>query len=322
MLIVTGATGLLGNTVLRQAQGRGIAATALLRPTSPQRPLEGLGGPVVRADLGADALEGLVAGARAVIHAGARVAIGRRDLAGYRADNVTPTARLAAACRAAGVRLLFVSSVDTLTWGSREAPGDETMLAPGPVESAYATSKREAEAAVLAEAERGLDAVIVHPGFLVGPWDWKPSSGRLILQVARAPVVPAPPGGNDFCHAGDVADAVIAAALEAPAGSRYVLGGEALTYLQAFRQIRQAAGRPQRVAEVPAWLVRAAGAAGDLAGLLAGRELDFNGTSAAIACLPHHCSSVRAMRELGYRPRPAAVAFAEAWAWYVRQGYA
>lgn len=322
MLIVTGATGLLGNTVLRQAQSRGIPATALVRPTSPARPLEGLAGPVIRANLGADALEGLLSGARAVIHAGARVAIGRRDLAGYRADNVTPTARLAAACRAVGARFVLISSVDTLTWGSREAPGDETMQAPGPVESTYSVSKREAEAAVRAEIARGLDAVTLHPGFLVGPWDWKPSSGRLLIKVARAPVAPAPPGGNDFCHAGDVADAVIAAALEAPAGSRYVLGGEALTYSQAFRQIRAAAGRPLRVVELPAWLVRAAGTVGDLAGLLAGGELDFNSTSAAIACLPHHCSSARAMRELGYRPRPAAVAFAEAWAWFVQQGYA
>lgn len=322
MLIVTGATGLLGNTVLRLAQGRGIAATALVRPTSPSRPLDDLAVPVIRADLAADSLEPLVAGARVVVHAGARVAIGRRDLDGYRADNVGPTARLAAACRAVGARLVFVSSVDTLAWGSRATPGDESMLAPGPVETAYSTSKREAEAAVAVEMARGLDAVIVHPGFLVGPWDWKPSSGRLILLAARGPVALAPPGGNDFCHAGDVADGIIAAAFAAPAGSRYVLGGEALSYAEAFRQLRRAAGRPPRVIEVPAWMVRAAGAAGDCAAALAGREFDVNGASAAIACLPHHCSSAKAMRELGYRPRPAAAAFAEAWAWFVRQGYA
>uniref|UniRef100_UPI0034D652A6 NAD-dependent epimerase/dehydratase family protein n=1 Tax=Enterobacter hormaechei TaxID=158836 RepID=UPI0034D652A6 len=82
---------------------------------------------------------------------------------------------------------------------------------------------------VLAEAARGLDAVIVHPGFLLGPWDWKPSSGQLVLAVARAPLALAPAGSNDFCHAEDVADGVLAAARHAPAGSRYVLSGEALT---------------------------------------------------------------------------------------------
>ncbi|WP_204308452.1 SDR family oxidoreductase, partial [Escherichia coli] len=69
---------------------------------------------------------------------------------------------------------------DTLAWGSRQAPGDETRSKGGEPVTAYATSKREAEDAVLAEAARGLDAVIVHPGFLLGPWDWKPSSGQLV----------------------------------------------------------------------------------------------------------------------------------------------
>ncbi|WP_170181962.1 NAD-dependent epimerase/dehydratase family protein [Phreatobacter stygius] len=322
MLIVTGATGLLGNTLVRRALGRGLQATALLRDKSATRPLDGLAVRIIRADLAGDALEPLVAGARCVIHAGARVAIGRRDLEAFRVDNVVPTARLAAACRAAGVRLVFVSTVDTLAWGSRAAPGDETRSSGREPATAYSISKREAEDAVLAEVALGLDAVIVHPGFLLGPWDWKPSSGRLILEVARAPFALAPPGGNDFCHAADVADGVLAAAERAVSGSRYVLSGEALSYAEAFRLIRRAAGRTPRIATAPAWLVAAAGRAGDLIGAVSGREPALNSASAAIVALPHHLSSALAARDLGYRPRPAEIAMRDAWTWFTGHGYA
>lgn len=322
MLIVTGATGLLGNSLVRRALGCGLEVTALLRDGSATRPLEGLALRTIRADMAVDALEPLLAGADCVIHAAARVAIGRRDLEAFRVDNVVPTARLAAACRREGVRLVLVSTVDTLAWGSRDAPGDETRSQGGEPWSAYAISKREAEDAVLAEAARGLDAVIVHPGFLLGPWDWKPSSGQLILAVARAPLALAPSGGNDFCHAEDVADGVLAAARQGPRGSRYVLGGEAMSYAEAFRLIRRAAGRSARVTPVPGWLLRGAGRVGDLVGAITGREPPLNSASAAIAALPHHFSSARAIRELGYRPRPAERAIRDAWAWFIGHGYA
>jgi dihydroflavonol-4-reductase len=44
--------------------------------------------------------------------------------------------------------------------------------------------------------------------------------------------------------------------------------------------------------------------------------------SMAIAAAPHHFSSALAMREIGYRPRPAEVAMREAWSWFVENGYA
>jgi dihydroflavonol-4-reductase len=322
VLIVTGATGLLGNTLVREALGRGLETAALARRTSAREPLADMPIRLIEADLASDPLETLVSGATIVIHAAARVGIGRRDLAGYRRDNALATRRLAAACTAAGARFVHISTVDTLVWGTRESPGDETQSAPHGLDTAYAVSKREAEDAVAAEALRGLDAVILHPGFLLGPWDWKPSSGRMLLAAARAPAAFAPPGGNDFCHAGDVASAVLEAALKAAPGSRYVLSGEALTYAEAFRLMRRVAGRPARIATAPSWLIGAAGLAGDAWGRVSGQEPALNSASAAVACVAHHFSSAKAMRDLGYRPRPAEAAIRDAWTWFVERGYA
>lgn len=321
-MIVTGAAGLLGNSVLRAAAGRGLAATAWLRGRAGEATLAGLDVPAVFADLAADPLEKHVENAGIVVHCAARVEIGGTGAAASHRDNVVATQRLAAACRAVGARLVHVSTVDTLAWGTRHAPGDETPAAAHPSDSTYAATKRIAEAAVLAEMERGLTATIVHPGFLIGPWDWKPSSGRMLLAAVRGPFTLAPPGGNDFCHAGAVAEAILGLAERPPPSLRYVLSGEALTYAEAFRLMRRAAGRAPRVVEAPAALVRAAGRAGDLWGRLSGREPALNGTAAAVACAPHHFSSARAMAEIGYRPRPAVEAMREAWTWFVERGYA
>jgi dihydroflavonol-4-reductase len=322
VLIVTGATGLLGNTLLRQVLDAGLEVSALVRPSSPRAPFDGLGCGIFEADLTGQTLESAVSGAKLVIHCAARVGIGRGDMAAFRRDNALATARLAAACRAVGARMIHVSTVDTLVWGTREAPGEGEPAPAHALDTAYAASKREAEQAVTDEIGRGLDAVIVHPGFLLGPWDWKPSSGRLLLAACRGPMSLAPPGGNDFCHAGDVAAAILTAARQAPPCSRYVLSGEALTYAEAFRQMRWAAGRAGPVFTAPAGIVRTAGLVGDVLGRLTGREPPLNSAAAAVACLPHHFSSAKAIRDLGYAPRPAAEAFRDAWTWFRERGYA
>ncbi len=139
--------------------------------------------------------------------------------------------------------------------------------------------------------------------------------------VARAAAL-APPGSNDFCHGEHVADGVIAAGLRGPSGSRYMLGGEALTYAEAFALMHRVAGRAPRVLNVPAWLVRPLGHVGDGLGVLTRGEPALSSARAAIACLPHHFSSARASHDLGYHHRPAKIAMRDAWAWFTSNGYA
>ncbi len=72
-------------------------------------------------------------------------------------------------------------------------------------------TKREAEQVVFDCVARGLDAVVVNPGFMLGPWDWKPSSGRMLLKIATGWAMLAPPGANSYCDVRDVAAGIVAA---------------------------------------------------------------------------------------------------------------
>lgn len=323
MNLVTGATGLLGNNLVRRLLARGRPVRVLARETSDARPLEGLDVEVVRGDVRDEAaVERAVRGAEVVYHAAARVGIGRRAAAAYRDVNVAGAAVVARASRRAGARLVHVSSADAQGWGTVDDPADESAPPGAGADVPYCASKREAESAVHAEVERGLDAVIVRPAYLLGPWDWKPSSGRMLLAVAAGRGRIAPPGGNDFCHAVDVADGCLAAAERGRGGEAYLLGGEGLSYRDAFALFAEITGGAPPRLTAPAALVRAAGRAASAVGRLARREPDFNACSADLACLPHHVDDARARRELGYRPRSARAAAEDAWRWFVDRGYA
>jgi dihydroflavonol-4-reductase len=319
---VTGATGLLGNNVVRLLLERGDEVRVLTRLTSDPRPLAGLEVEQIQGDLHDEAaIRRAAQDVDLVIHSAARVHIGRRDLAEQREVNVQGTRRVARAAREAGARMVHVSTVDALGAGKRDQPADEDSPLEGKPYCTYAVTKREAEQALLAEVEQGLDAVIVNPGFMLGPWDWKPSSGRMLLEVARRAPPLAPIGGSSVTHARDVAEGILRAAERGQKGRRYILAGENMTYFDQWRLFARIGGsRPPRMRMGP--LVRwIGGAYGDCKAAFTGRETDINSAAIAMSSSFHFYSSARAIAELGYHYRSAEEAALAAWEWFREKGY-
>ena len=112
---------------------------------------------------------------------------------------------------AAGVRrLVYVSTVDTLGLSSKEAPADETAehTSMAAFRNPYVDTKYEAEQRALEIGARGLDLVIVKPTYMIGEWDVKPSSGQMVVEVAKGRALGCPGGGNNFVDVLDVARGV------------------------------------------------------------------------------------------------------------------
>lgn len=261
-------------------------------------------------------------GVNVVVHAAALVHIGWTRRAEMELVNVEGTRHVAQAARAGGARMIHVSSVDALGLGTHDKPADEeSPLSPQSVPCGYVLTKRAAEAVIQEEVARGLDAVIVNPAFMLGPWDWKPSSGKLLLQIAKGWVKLAPRGGNDYCDVRDVAAGILAAIERGQTGRRYILGGEPLSFLHAFTLMANVVGVeppwrhwrwPMRWG-MPAWAA--------IKTRLTGVEPEYNSAAVAISELPHHFSYARAASELGYAPRPAREAIEAAWDWFQEYGY-
>lgn len=323
LTLVTGATGLVGNNVVRLLLERGEKVRVLARSGAGSRALEGLPVEIVQGDVRRpEAIRAACRGAARVIHAAAEVHIGWKGMDTARAINVEGTRNVAEAARAEGARLCYVSTVNTLGLRSRAEPADEETPVCDSVPCPYVITKREAERVVDEQIAAGLDAVIVNPAFMLGPWDWKPSSGRMLLEIATGWAKLAPPGGNDFCDVRDVAAGILAATERGRRGRRYILGGEAMSFLDAWRMFAEIIGvkPPWRKALPPGlWLF---GHFGDLRGWLTGREPNLNSAAVALSRLHHHYSYARAAAELDYRPRPAREAAETAWKWLKGNGYA
>jgi dihydroflavonol-4-reductase len=327
--LVTGATGLVGNNVVRrlldrqQPSDEQRAVRVLARATADARPLADL--PQVQIFHGdvrdADSVRKAVAGVDGVVHAAASVHIGWHGMEEARAINVAGTRNVAEAALQANARMVHVSSIDALAQWPGGPPVTEETPITGGVLCPYVVSKREAEQVVLDFAQRGLQASIVNPGFMVGPNDWKPSSGTMLLSVASGWGLWVPTGSNSFCDVRDVADGILAALARGQAGRRYILAGQTMTYRQAWRIFAEVSGGTPPLFPVGPLIRHGAGYVGDVVALLTRHEPLVNSAATANAAQRRDFSSARAEAELGYRSRPLRESAADAWAWFKAHGY-
>lgn len=323
--LVTGATGLVGNNVVRLLVESGAAVRVLVHPGSPSvdRALAGL--PVERVEARLDHDEDLaraVDGSAVIVHAAVRAHAAPRRLAAMREAHVDGTRRVVRAARRAGARLVHVSSADALGLRPDGAPADEDTLPGSSSDDAVVIARREAEIEVLRAVDRGLHAVIVNPVVMLGPWDWEPSSARMLLEVAAGRGLLAPPGTNEFVDVRDVAAGILAAVDRGRAGRRYILGGHRLSYREAWTLFARVTGRRPPLATAPAALVRAAGWCGDVAGMFQPRGAALDSAAARLAIAARTFSGRRAEHELGYAIRPLEQTVRDAWRWFVTRGYA
>jgi dihydroflavonol-4-reductase len=319
-IAVTGATGLLGNNVTRLALGRGIEVVAISRNSTSAKSLEDLNLQKLDADItDFDSLDRIDGKLDAVIHSAAHIHIGWSQRQQGIQTNKNGTANAIRLAQKHQARLIHVSTVNTLAIGSADRIVDEQTPGDGQVPCTYVVSKRSAEQEVRQAIQQGGDAVIVYPGFMLGPWDWKPSSGRMIMDLRKGAPPLAPSGGCSICDPRDVADAILQAIAKAPGGSRYILAGENWTYFQLWREITKQFGArgPWTFLRRPGQI--AAGSIGDLLGKLTGKEPLVNSAAIAMSSQYHWYSSQLAIDQLDYRIRPVDESIADAIDWMRQQ---
>lgn len=321
-ILVTGATGFLGNNLVRQLLAQDHKVVVAVRSTSNRDALQGLEVDFVTVDYANASDIGLaMAGIDAVVHTAALIQLGWSKLEQSREVNVENMKRVAEAARRKNVRMVLVSSVDALGVGPGQDVGDETKLDPPNPGCSYVVSKREAESAFLIEVANGLDGVIVNPGFMIGPFDFRPSSGEMMLFLKRSIIFYAPAGGCSLVDVRDVADGIISAISHGKAGHRYILAGKNMTYFELWTMMAKIMNsqRPRRkMSDLTASI---AGRFGDFVSQFTKEELKVNSAATSMGQLYHWYSSDKAKAELGYRINNPEDAVADAWDWFVANGY-
>jgi dihydroflavonol-4-reductase len=322
-VLVTGATGLLGNNIARDLLENQHQVDALVRNASDNRPLSGLQLQVHKGELhDAELLTKILTQCDAIVHAAAVVHIGWKRLAESRQVNVEATRVIANVARETGKRLVHISSVDALGVDSQGGLVNEESPVRNQIPCSYVVSKTESDAVVREQMRLGLDAVIVHPGFMLGPWDWKPSSGRMLLEVAKNWTPIAPTGGACVVDVRDVARGVRLAMEKSASGRNYILGGENISYKHLWCMMAETAGSDKPYAPLGPLLRTIGSCAASTWTAISGKEGDVNSAAIRMGTQLHYYDSSRAKSELGYQWRPTAESIRDAWAWFVEHGYA
>jgi dihydroflavonol-4-reductase len=325
--LVTGASGFVGSAVARALLDRGEAVRTFVRPSSDRRNLEDLKVDVHVGDLRDRAsLDRAMRGCDTVFHVAADYRLWVPQPNEMFSANVDGTRNVMDAAGNAGVRrIVYTSSVATLglPQSDDEPANEETPVRQGDIISPYKQSKYAAEALVKRMvAELGLPAIIVHPSTPIGPRDVKPTpTGKIVVEAARGRMPAFVDTGLNVVHVDDVAQGHLLAMEHGAIGGQYILGAENLTLAEILAAVAETVHRPAPKWRLPHDVVMPIAFLAELWARLTGREPFVTRDGVRLARKRMFFSSDRAIEKLGYQPRPAKVAIADAVSWFNQHGY-
>jgi nucleoside-diphosphate-sugar epimerase len=214
-----------------------------------------------------------------------------------------------------------VSTANTIGYGSIEKPGHEGLPARFPfTKSGYALSKTEAQELVLSYAHSGrINTIAVNPTFMIGPYDAKPSSGRIITMTVNRKLVPVPPGGKNFVDVRDVAAGICNALEKGKSGNAYLMAGENLSYDEFYSRLEKVCGRSFIRLPLAPFIMEMLGTIGSLLSGV-GLKISLSRTNAKILCVGNYYTGEKAAVELGMPHTPMEKSIADALDWFAQNG--
>jgi dihydroflavonol-4-reductase len=265
-VLVTGATGKVGNAVARALAARGDQVRALVREPERARALLPAAIELVRGDVtDAASIEPAVAGCDLVFTAHGLPEQWVEDEGVFERVNARGAEAVALAARAAAARrLVHTSTIDVF----HAEPGgrfDESRVADYPKGTAYERSKQHAEELVLATRADGFEVVCVNPCGVYGPGPAASASidGGLFKPVIEGKLPALPPGGCGVVYVDGVARGHLLAADRGTDGERYILSDRHVSVRALAEGVVRAAHRGRVPLTVPVPVARAAAALGE-----------------------------------------------------------
>lgn len=246
MILVTGATGHIGNVLVRELVARGEQVRALVLPGEPCDSLSGLPIEMVVGNvLDPDTLDRWMKGVKQVYHLAGVISILPGDEEIMYRVNVEGARNVArAALKAKVKRMVHTASVHAFRREPHGVTMDErTPLSLDGKAGAYDRTKAEGVQAVLEAVNEGLDAVIVCPSGVIGPHDYFGSEmGELVKTFATSKIHFIINGAYDFVDVRDVVQGMILAAEKGRTGEKYILSGEQVSLRWLLKKTQQIAG--------------------------------------------------------------------------------
>jgi dihydroflavonol-4-reductase len=321
--VVTGANGHVGANLIRALLAQGRAVRSLVHTN--RQAIESLDVDMVRGDVcDLPSLCEAFKDAEVVYHLAGHISISADEWSLCESINVTGTRNVVEACLHCGVRrLVHFSSIHAFEQEPLDITLDESRTL---VELRhglpYDCSKAAGEEEVGKGVEHGLDAIIINPTAIIGPYDYGPSYlGEALLNLARGKMPALVAGGFDWVDVRDVVEGAIRAEERAPTGAKYLLSGHWASVSDLAAIVEEITGVPAPRLVFPLWLARIGAPFTAVFAKLTAKQPLYTSASIRALCSNQNISHERATRDFGYHPRPLRETVVDTFRWFEGNGY-
>jgi len=265
-ILVTGATGLLGHHVVMELVRRKHTVTIIVRNTN-----------AIYFDINSvtvfignfseyNVLLNAAQGCDAIIHIAAVTSTNLLHYSDYSKINVDGTKAVIRVIDTLNIsNLVFVSTSNTVGFGTQQSLSDESSNIEYPFTKSYYAQTKVAAETLVVEASKTPNRhfVIINPCFMIGAFDVKPSSGKLLIMGYKKPLMLVPKGGKNFVAVSDVSVAICNALSSGNNGERYLASGVNLSFKAYYQHQQQVGKYRQLIIEIPNIILILLGKIGD-----------------------------------------------------------
>ncbi len=319
-VLVTGANGLLATNIIAVLLKDHYTVIGFLRNEKkfvlpPHKNLKLHVGDITKDE----SYESLLPEIDCIIHA---AALTRQDITNYniykKVNAIATEALYKAALKYHVKTFIYISTANCFGYGSLQKLGNETKTIRFPFsKSLYAKSKLEGQERLfqIAKSSTKTKLVTLNPTFMIGSYDTKPSSGRLVLSAYNKRIIFYPPGGKSFINVIDAAKTVINAIELGKHCESYILCGENLSYKAFYKKVTSRLNQKSFYVKLPKYLLYGMGYFGDLLRFFNVRT-DISSTNIQTLCVNNYYSNQKAKTELKLEEYPIENGISDAIEWF------
>ena len=319
--LITGGAGHIGNTLARALLKEKKKVKILALPNEDVSSLDGLDVEIVRGDINdREFMKQFIQKDDVVFHLAGIIDIANMPYEKIKKVNYDGTVNVTDACiENKAKKLVYTSTVHIIDPNSGHVLTEPTAFEHDNLVGNYAKTKALASKYITEKSKAGLlDASIVYPSAVVGPYDFRLSeTGQVVLDYVNGKLNAYVKGGYNFVDVRDVAQGLIGASEKGRAGEGYILSGNYITVKEMMTILNKKTGRKRVHVKIALWFLKLVAPIANLYYKVRGKKPVLSNESLYTINTNANFSHQKATDEFGYNPRPVEQTLFDTVDWFI-----